>query len=369
MKKIFLLAISFAFFATNLTAQNNNTTVTAPNGAVLVPGTQQLYTTSSDEVSKMMRSAAVSACITHGEGWRLPTMGELQIMFSHRYEMDFGEGRYWSGDKVRGELSFYALNFKNGKTMEERPDKEFFVRCVWTPKQGTTVSPVGEVTRPVAPEKQETTAPAEQTSAPKTAVEPAPAVETAMAPSHPRAEKKKDYCPPYTNGIGAVGGCLNGFSFKVFPADKFAVSVDLGVKITAATVVGEYNYLSSHGFAGTTRRWINCAPMDLEANVNFLYQGHFTKGLYGIIGGGPSLGYNWNVCNYYTDNYYYSYYGWGDNAKIGLGMLLGLEYKFDIPLAVQADFRPGYAMLLSSGYFGCYFDWGLNLSLRYTFGE
>lgn len=191
MKKSLIILSTIILISVSLSAQNTNTTVSVPNGAVLVPGTQQLYTTSSDEVSKMMRSAAVSACITHGEGWRLPTMGELQIMFSHRYEMDFGEGRYWSGDKVRGELSFYALNFKNGKTMEERPDKEFFVRCVWTPKQGTTVSPVGEVTRPVAPEKQETTVPAEQTSAPKTTVEPAPAVETAMAPSHPRAEKKK----------------------------------------------------------------------------------------------------------------------------------------------------------------------------------
>lgn len=88
-----------------------------------------------------------------------------------------------------------------------------------------------------------------------------------------------------------------------------------------------------------------------------------------MIGGGPLLGYNWNVCNDYDPHYNYSYYGWGNNAKIGLGMLLGLEYKFDIPLSLQADFRPGYAMLLSGGYFGYYFDWGLNLSVRYTFGE
>lgn len=374
MKKIFLLAISFAFFATNLTAQNNNTTVTAPTGAVLVPGTQQLYTTSSDEVSKMMRSAAVSACITHGDGWRLPTLGELKMMYSHRFEMDFGEGNYWSGDKVRGEFAFYALNFKNGKTLESKHDKEFFVRCVWTPQNGASVAP-----NPAPAEPTPVNAPAAQPTEKSTSSEAAPTPATTVAPAPTAAEnnitpakaseEKTNFFPPYRHGIGAVAGNLNGFSYKVFPADKFAVSVDFGVKITAATVVGEYNYLSSHGFAGTTRRWINCAPMDLEANVNFLYQGHFTKGLYGIIGGGPSLGYNWNVCNYYTDNYYYSYYGWGDNAKIGLGMLLGLEYKFDIPLAVQADFRPGYAMLLSRGFFGCYFDWGLNLSLRYAFSD
>lgn len=191
MKKNLILLSAFLLFSTSIIAQNANTTVSAPNGAVLVPGTQNLYTTSSDEISRMMRPAAVSACVTHGDGWRLPTMGELQIMYSHRFEMDFGEGRYWSGDKVRGEYSFYAFNFKNGKSMEERPDKEFFVRCVWTPKQGTTVSPVGEVTKPVAPEKQETTAPAEQAPAPKTTVKPAPAVETAMAPVQSRTEKKR----------------------------------------------------------------------------------------------------------------------------------------------------------------------------------
>ena len=114
MKKVStLILILGSFFG--LFAQNDETSVQPPQGVVAVPGTADLYTTPYDEVSRMLRPAAVSACGCKGEGWRLPTLGELQIMYSHRYEMDFADGWYWTGEKVRGEFRFYDLNFKNGK--------------------------------------------------------------------------------------------------------------------------------------------------------------------------------------------------------------------------------------------------------------
>lgn len=381
MKKIFLLAIIFALCATNLTAQNMNTTTTAPTGAVLVPGMPQLYTTPADEMSKMMRSAAVSACVTHGDGWRLPTLGELQIMYSHRFEMDFTVGTYWTSDKVRGEFAFYALDFKKGKTLESKYDKEFFVRCVWTPQSGAPVAanPTPAETAAPAPTPEETAAPAPADNAvvpapmeEKKVEVPAQTTETPAPTLVNSHDEKTNFFPPYRHGIGVVAGNLNGFSYKVFPADKFAVSIDLGMKITLGGINMNYNYLTTYGNFARVWDWTYDAPQDVEVNVNFLYQGHFTKGLYGIIGGGPSLGYSWNISPgyqpYAASNYYYNYWGY-DNVKIGMAALLGLEYKFNIPLAMQVDFRPGYAMLMSTGFFAYYFDWGLNLSLRYAFGD
>ena len=96
MKKISILIITMCCII-GMRAQNNSTSAQPPQGAVLVPGTADLYVTPYDEVSKMQRNAAVSACGCKGDGWRLPTLGELQIMYSHRFEMDFGEGWYWTG--------------------------------------------------------------------------------------------------------------------------------------------------------------------------------------------------------------------------------------------------------------------------------
>lgn len=103
-----------------------------PAGAVLVPGTKALYVAAYDEPSKMMRAPAICACAIKGDGWRLPTVNELQIIYSHRYEMDFAESTYWTGEKVNGDFRFYALNFRNGKLSEAKFDRYYFVRCVWT---------------------------------------------------------------------------------------------------------------------------------------------------------------------------------------------------------------------------------------------
>ena len=151
MKRISIL-VMILWGIQGMFAQNDNANVQPPQGAVLVPGTADLYTTPYDEVSKMQRNAAVSACGCKGDGWRLPTLGELQIMYSHRYEMDFGEGWYWTGEKVRGEFRFYDLNFKNGKVREAPYNKEDFVRCVWSrnpaPAPASNLQPMPQQSNP-----------------------------------------------------------------------------------------------------------------------------------------------------------------------------------------------------------------------------
>ena len=177
---------------------------------------------------------------------------------------------------------------------------------------------------------------------------------------------------PYNQSFGIVAGCLNGLSYKILLTDHFAVSLELGVKVTSASGKQQYEdyvwnnsynyyrYWNSTGFFST--------PYTLEFNVNFLYEDHFAAGLYGLIGGGPSLGWHFrnNIPYYYQDYYGGRVYSSG-NGKAGVNMLFGLEYVFNVPISLQLDFRPGYGLIFNSGYTAHYFDWGLNLGVRYTF--
>lgn len=155
----------------------------------------------------------------------------------------------------------------------------------------------------------------------------------------------------YTHSIGGNVGNMQAVSYKTFITNHFAIQVDLGTKITL----------------GAGRHW-NAEIWDLELNPNFMYEGHFTKGLYGFIGGGVSLGYNWNI---WGAHYNWVGHHWGsrtcDNGKFGANAIMGLEYKFNAPVTLQFDFRPGYGLLFNRDWNWSYFDWGLNLSCRYTF--
>ena len=394
MKKVStLILILGSFFG--LFAQNDETSVQPPQGVVAVPGTADLYTTPYDEVSRMLRPAAVSACGCKGEGWRLPTLGELQIMYSHRYEMDFADGWYWTGEKVRGEFRFYDLNFKNGKIRAASYNKEDFVRCVWSSKPAnvpaSNLQPMAQqsnpaVKPPVSPASQ--SAPAEKaktdtsknsTSSPTPSNAPRPQP-TATAPQpqpqpNGRVMDDKDVTKPYRSSFGLVAGSLNGLSLKVFPSTKFAVIMELGVKVTAASGTQLYEmYNWNNYYNNFTYQWESygyfTTPYTLEFDVNFVHQDHFVAGLYGLAGGGLSLG--WHFRNSYPYYLYESYtsqwprYRQG-NGKAGVNLIFGLEYIFEIPIALQVDFRPGYGLLFASGYTAHYFDWGLNLGFRYAF--
>ena len=385
MKKISIVIVLF-FCLTKIWSQSDGT-LQPPQGAMLVPGTADLYTTPYDEPSRMLRNAAVSACGCKGDGWRLPTLGELQIMYSHRYEMDFSDGWYWTGEKVRGEFKFYDLNFKNGKVRESNYDKEDFVRCVWSrqPLPGSASN-----LQPMAPKNQPATAPASETPVtektqsdtlqpapiphptPAASAQPISTAPQTQASSPAQADRKGK---PYNSSFGIVAGCLNGLSFKVFPDDKFSISLELGVKATAAWGIqgyGEwhqYDYMTDYYYYWD---WYNftTTPYTLELNVNFLREDHFVAGLYGLIGGGPSIGWHFrNNIPYYSYDYYYSHWPRyrNNNGKAGVNLMIGLEYVFQVPIALQVDFRPGYGLIFNYEYTAHYFDWGVNLGFRYAF--
>lgn len=168
---------------------------------------------------------------------------------------------------------------------------------------------------------------------------------------------------PYKHSIGATLGNMEAFSYKTFLTDNLAFSLDAGFKWTTSPATCTYWYKLEH------ENWhSHVSPMDIEVNPNFLYEAAIgSKGLHWLVGGGFSLGYSWFVYNYgYGYDYYYgrrtTSYG-----KLGINAIGGVEYKFSIPLTLQADFRPGYGLLFREHLAVSYFDWAVCVGVRYTF--
>lgn len=134
---------------------------------------------------------------------------------------------------------------------------------------------------------------------------------------------------PYKHSVGVTVGSFEAFSYKTFLMDNLALSLDAGFNV-----------------------W----PWSIEVNPNLMYEAP-TKagGLHWLVGGGISLG--------YVATGYRAYYNAG---KFGFNAIGGIEYKFNIPLTLQADFRPGFGMHFNRDYTMPFFDWSLCLGIRYT---
>lgn len=150
----------------------------------------------------------------------------------------------------------------------------------------------------------------------------------------------------YKHSIGATMGSMNGISYKTFVTGNFAISVDLGVKLTEGAF-GHDGYYGYH---------YSYSVFDFEANPNFMYEANAVADLYWFVGGGISLGYGFGLAGYNSDC-----------GKFGINAIGGIEYKFGIPLTLQFDFRPGFGMLFNNYSDVEYFDWGVNLGIRYAF--
>ena len=147
---------------------------------------------------------------------------------------------------------------------------------------------------------------------------------------------------PYTHGIGVTLGTTQAVSYKTFPCKHFAIQLDLGTK---------YCYVyGSH-------------LMSFELAPNFMYEGRFSENLYGLVGVGGSIGYNWQSFPYI----YYGDHTSNRNGKGGVNGIFGLEYKTEYPIALQFDFRPGYRCVFNRYFADHKFDWGLNFGVRYVF--
>ena len=165
---------------------------------------------------------------------------------------------------------------------------------------------------------------------------------------------------PYRHSIGVTLGNMEAFSYKTFFTENFAFSVDAGFKWTVSSA---HLFSKADHFAYKGTIW----PMTVEANPNFMYEAAAgPKGLHWFVGGGVSVGYSWSATdhNHYDAYYYdYSYYSFG---KIGVNAIGGVEYKFNIPLTLQADLRPGFGLLFNKHFTINYFDWAICVGVRYT---
>ena len=52
-------------------------------------------------------------------------------------------------------------------------------------------------------------------------------------------------------------------------------------------------------------------------------------------------------------------------GEFGLNAIAGIEFAFSKAVALSFDFRPGYGLAYRSGGTGSFFDWGLQLGLRF----
>ena len=153
----------------------------------------------------------------------------------------------------------------------------------------------------------------------------------------------------YKMGIGAVVGMMNGVSFKAFFSENFALKADLAYKYTIAAT----NVDGMHFYGGANT---------FELNPNFIYQKNITSFGVGNLdwyaGGGVSIGMAFAHYGYV--------YGSAIAGKFGTNAIGGVELKFNFPLAIDFDFRPGYGLTFRNGT-GSYFDWAITASARYCF--
>ena len=158
---------------------------------------------------------------------------------------------------------------------------------------------------------------------------------------------------PYKNGIGVSVGNMQALTFKTFAGNHFAFQLDLGTK-----------YIATDGHFKNVDL-TNVHFWTLELNPNIMFEGHLAGGLYGLVGIGASIGYCWNTISY--QGIFGVWHTRSDFGKCGANGIFGLEYKFKAPVALQFDFRPGYGCLFAEHYDAHYFDWSVNLGVRYTF--
>jgi hypothetical protein len=77
-------------------------------------------------------ATAILMCQGMGEGWRLPTIYEIEHIFENKAKFDFanyGCWAYWSGDAINTEQAFGFCGVE-GNIVKEFKTETFYVRAV-----------------------------------------------------------------------------------------------------------------------------------------------------------------------------------------------------------------------------------------------
>ena len=99
----------------DVAAEGESTTSTIKIGNIEVM-TEDLTT---EDLGGMNWNEAKEACAKVGDGWRLPTKDELNILYENKDKIGgFAEYAYWSS--TEGENSMYHSDRRNGKMWQQR---------------------------------------------------------------------------------------------------------------------------------------------------------------------------------------------------------------------------------------------------------
>lgn len=81
------------------------------------------------DYSAMSWEDAKRACRSLGEGWRLPTKTELNILYMNKKNIKVLNSMYWSSTEQNRDGA-WAQSFKSGNQLSQGKDGFFFVRAV-----------------------------------------------------------------------------------------------------------------------------------------------------------------------------------------------------------------------------------------------
>lgn len=79
-------------------------------------------------------AAAILMCQEIGEGWRLPTIYEIEHFFENKEMFDFanyGFWAYWTSEEINGEQAF-GFSGDEGIIIEALKTERFYIRAVRT---------------------------------------------------------------------------------------------------------------------------------------------------------------------------------------------------------------------------------------------
>ncbi len=85
------------------------------------------------DLGQMNWEEAIKACENLGDGWRLPTIGELEKIYKFKDIIGFHNSRYWSSTEFDLRNAWY-LYFYDGDTNASTKEDTRYVRAVRTLK-------------------------------------------------------------------------------------------------------------------------------------------------------------------------------------------------------------------------------------------
>lgn len=164
------------------------------------------------------------------------------------------------------------------------------------------------------------------------------------------------FSPKYKHSVGINVGWVDGLSLKFNLHRNVYLQADLGLALGVSPLY------FVHGFFGPL------LDVGYGGHLHVYAEDHFPNktNTFWMVGGG--MGYSKSIGSI-PENW---------DSKIGIHVILGVEWKFNTPLSLQLDFRPGCSAMipitnksnhLSFDNTWFFVDYAFVFSVRYNFGK